>query len=50
MLPGFCAGAVVGLVTITPGSGYLRPHFAIVVGILGKFDDCYFIQNELFML
>ncbi|CAG8814438.1 12476_t:CDS:2, partial [Dentiscutata erythropus] len=32
---GFCSGAVAGLVAITPGSGYVAPHSAIVFGICG---------------
>ncbi|CAG8733749.1 16212_t:CDS:2 [Gigaspora margarita] len=32
---GFCSGAVAGLVAITPGSGYVAPHYAVVFGICG---------------
>jgi Amt family ammonium transporter len=34
-LNGFCTGAVVGLVTITPACGFVRPHFAFCFGFLG---------------
>ena len=32
-LVGFCNGAMCGLVCITPGSGYVSPHYAVVFGI-----------------
>ncbi|KAF9926058.1 hypothetical protein BGZ65_007454 [Modicella reniformis] len=32
---GFCSGAVSGLVTITPGSGYVSPVSSIAIGFLG---------------
>ncbi|CAG8573151.1 5262_t:CDS:2 [Funneliformis caledonium] len=32
---GFCSGAVAGLVTITPGSGYVGPSSAVAFGFLG---------------
>jgi ammonium transporter, Amt family len=35
-LNSFCCGAIAGLVTITPASGFVRPHFAIVFGFFGK--------------
>jgi len=31
---GFCSGAVAGLVAITPGSGFVPPWSAVVIGIL----------------
>jgi len=31
---GFCSGAVAGLVAITPGSGFVAPHYAVVFGIV----------------
>ncbi|KAI7902456.1 ammonium transporter AmtB-like domain-containing protein [Cokeromyces recurvatus] len=37
---GFCSGAVAGLVTITPGSGFVSPISAIVIGFLGAIF-CY---------
>lgn len=40
-LIGFCNGAVVGLVSITPSSGFVRPHYAIVIGIVSTVA-CYF--------
>ncbi|KAL9543915.1 hypothetical protein MBANPS3_007899 [Mucor bainieri] len=33
---GFCSGAVAGLVSITPGSGYIGPAPAVAVGFLGS--------------
>jgi Amt family ammonium transporter len=33
-LNGFCAGAIAGLVAITPASGYVQPHYAIIFGLL----------------
>ncbi|CAG9938314.1 unnamed protein product [Clonostachys rosea f. rosea IK726] len=32
---GFCSGVVAGLVSITPGSGYVPPWAAVVFGVLG---------------
>lgn len=32
---GFCSGVVAGLVTITPGSGYVPPWAAVVFGVVG---------------
>lgn len=34
-LVGFCSGVVSGLVTITPGAGFVSPSAAIVFGLLG---------------
>ena len=31
----FCCGAVSGLVTITPASGFVSPAYAIIIGFLG---------------
>lgn len=52
-LNGFCAGAVAGLVTITPAAGFVRPYYAVVFGFLGsnKFLIFYFIgiwENNFF--
>jgi Amt family ammonium transporter len=33
-LNGFCTGAVVGLVAITPASGFVKPHYALIFGFL----------------
>jgi len=33
---GFCSGAVAGLVTITPGSGYVAPWASIIFGVVGS--------------
>ena len=32
---GFCSGAVAGLVSITPGSGFVSPGSSIIIGFLG---------------
>lgn len=32
---GFCSGAVAGLVTVTPGSGYISPPSAVAFGVIG---------------
>ncbi|KAG9302072.1 hypothetical protein G9A89_021116 [Geosiphon pyriformis] len=32
---GFCTGAVAGLVTITPGSGYVGPEASVLFGVVG---------------
>jgi Amt family ammonium transporter len=34
-LNGFCSGAISGLCVITPSAGYIRPHFAVVCGVIG---------------
>jgi len=34
---GFCAGAICGLVAITPASGYVSPSSSIIFGIVGSF-------------
>jgi Amt family ammonium transporter len=34
-LNGFCSGAVSGMVCITPASGFVKPHYALVFGVLG---------------
>jgi len=39
-LNGFCCGAVSGLVTITPASGFVSPAYSIIIGFLGKFFNC----------
>jgi Amt family ammonium transporter len=33
---GFCSGVVAGLVSITPGSGYVSPPSAVAIGFLGS--------------
>ena len=35
-LYGFCNGAVSGLVTITPASGFASPASSVVFGVLGN--------------
>ncbi|EPY51242.1 ammonium transporter Amt1 [Schizosaccharomyces cryophilus OY26] len=37
---GFCCGAVAGLVAITPGSGFVPPWAAVVIGAVGA-SACY---------
>jgi len=32
---GFCSGIVAGLVTITPGAGFVTPTSAVIMGVLG---------------
>jgi Amt family ammonium transporter len=39
-LTGFCAGPIVGLVTIASGSGYVAPQSSIVIGLLGGAIGC----------
>ncbi len=39
-LAGLCAGAIAGLVAITPASGYVEPGAAIVIGLVAGFV-CY---------
>jgi Amt family ammonium transporter len=34
-IAGACTGAVVGLVTITPGAGFVKPYAAVIFGIIG---------------
>jgi Amt family ammonium transporter len=35
-LNAFCSGAIAGLVTVTPATGFIRPHYALLFGLLGK--------------
>lgn len=35
-LNGFCNGAMAGLVIITPASGFVKPHFSLIFGLIGK--------------
>ena len=43
-LNSFCAGAVAGLVAITPASGFVKPYFSLIFGLLAGiicfFSDC----------
>jgi Amt family ammonium transporter len=39
-LAGLCAGAIAGLVAITPASGYVEPGAAIIIGLVAGFV-CY---------
>ncbi|KAJ3027632.1 UNVERIFIED_CONTAM: hypothetical protein HDU68_003456 [Siphonaria sp. JEL0065] len=41
---GFCTGAIAGLATITPGSGFVQPGFGLVYGILAAFVCFYSIK------
>ena len=36
-LNGFCCGSIAALVGITPASGFVRPHFAVLIGALSNF-------------
>ena len=38
-LNGFCSGAIAGLVTVTPASGFVQPHYAIVFGLVGNWKE-----------
>ncbi|KAL7321753.1 ammonium transporter [Mucor circinelloides] len=42
---GFCSGAIAGLVSITPGSGYIGPAPAVAVGFLGS--CCCYIAVQM---
>ncbi len=48
-LNGFCCGAIAGLVGITPASGYVRPHFAIVFGLLCKTFKSKYLMKYFFI-
>ncbi|ORY47878.1 Rh-like protein/ammonium transporter [Rhizoclosmatium globosum] len=41
---GFCTGAIAGLATITPGSGFVAPGFGLVYGIIAAFACFYSIR------
>ncbi|KAI9338766.1 ammonium transporter [Obelidium mucronatum] len=41
---GFCTGAIAGLATITPGSGFVQPGFGLVYGIVAAFACFYSIK------
>ncbi|KIM37994.1 hypothetical protein M413DRAFT_249433 [Hebeloma cylindrosporum] len=43
---GFCSGAIAGLVTITPGSGYVTPPAAFLYGVVGA--TLYCLSARLF--
>ncbi len=43
-LVGACAGAVAGLVAITPAAGFVSPGYSIVLGLLGG-AFCYFAST-----
>ena len=40
-LSGFCAGAIAGLVTITPASGYVTPYYSLIFGLVAG-SLCFF--------
>jgi len=51
-LYGFCSGSVAALVGITPASGFVRPHFAVLIGVLSRnlfllYESFKFIQLKL---
>jgi Amt family ammonium transporter len=33
-LNAFCAGAIAGLVAITPASGYVTPYYSLIFGVV----------------
>ncbi len=37
---GFCCGTIAGLVSITPGAGFVNPGFGFIIGFLGS-STCY---------
>ncbi|KAI9338807.1 ammonium transporter 1 [Obelidium mucronatum] len=41
---GFCTGAIAGLATITPGSGFVQPGFGLVYGIIAGFACFYSVR------
>lgn len=41
---GFCAGAIAGLATVTPGCGYITPSVSLIYGIGGT-AACFFVAN-----
>jgi ammonium transporter, Amt family len=43
-LNGFCAGAIAGLVCITPGAGFVTPYYAIVFGFIGGISCLFAIE------
>jgi len=45
-LHGFCSGAIAGLVEITPASGFVQPHYAIIFGTLSKLN-LYFTGHKI---
>lgn len=46
---GFCSGVLTGLVTITPGSGYVPPWAAVVFGIVGSVAANYATKLKYYM-
>ena len=34
-LNGFCAGAITGLVAITPAAGFVQPKYSVAIGFIG---------------
>jgi Amt family ammonium transporter len=45
-LTGFCSGVIVGLVAITPASGFVTPVYSIVIGIIGKLQRFFFYLQK----
>lgn len=43
---GLCTGAVAGLATITPGSGYVTPSSALLFGLLGSIACNYAVRYK----
>lgn len=40
-LNAFCAGAIAGLVAITPASGYVTPYYSLIFGVVAG-SLCFF--------
>ena len=46
---GFCSGAVAGLATITPASGFVTPGNAVLIGLVAgasTYFACNFIKSK----
>ncbi|KAI9844424.1 MAG: ammonium transporter Amt1 [Sclerophora amabilis] len=46
---GFCSGVIAGLVTITPGSGYVPPWAAVIYGVVGA-ASCNFATKFKYLI
>ena len=49
-LNGFCCGVVAGLVTVTPASGSISPHYALVFGFIGSLTSFFSVDLKKAML
>ncbi|ORX94107.1 ammonium transporter AmtB-like domain-containing protein [Clohesyomyces aquaticus] len=45
----FCNGAVVGLVAVTPGAGYISPYYAPIFGLIGAFLSFYALKLSKYL-